>query len=585
MLSIISAYSGNSSLSSLANVIAQDKKSTVSDSAPNSANPAITTASRNFSPTISSPVNGDILTLSGKAFLRPQSSESLVKNLTKANDSLGTISGRIASGKATTNSYPNSFLAARGLSTKMGSLSGVLRQNLEARNVVALGSSALENISDILRTVQSSVTDAFPDSVPLEGKVEIAQNITRAVDQIQTIVDTTVYSGRAILDGTYAADFLLGVDKNNKPLFMTLDLRQNLEKNPLVINVNPRLVLEGRSGTNGGNQTEGGTGSVDSGGNSGSGNNNTTVVLFALSNVFNPNSGGNVYINSPNIYNVNPVTPEYPLYVDGVKYTSGIPQEIRNPTDPYTGGMSELYYKNSSGGYVAFYLPDSAPRPTDVKLSEDTLYVDEAIAPTLPAQMRVWTSFLNSTALRSLETGAAQESKIYSVGKMKNGEIVTGTAPNPNDVQDAIDKSKDQLSNSLNTGTSGSSVQDNTSYAGVSGLNIRDFGRVSERSLGLMGRDKIAETIQKITDAVEKVGRFGSYFGTVSSRLDSVQEQALSLQTNYSASLSRITDSDVARDQMEFLKTSLQRDTALFLLTQANMQSSTYLSLRQNTNE
>ena len=116
-------------------------------------------------------------------------------------------------------------------------------------------------------------------------------------------------------------------------------------------------------------------------------------------------------------------------------------------------------------------------------------------------------------------------------------------------------------------------------FAGISGLDLKQFNNISSSDLGIFGSDKISLTLVSLSDAIDNVNKAATYVGGVVNRLTS-QEDALKSQiTNYNSAISRIEDSDVALEQLELVKAQFLQNASLTSLTQANQNPQQFLQL------
>jgi len=119
----------------------------------------------------------------------------------------------------------------------------------------------------------------------------------------------------------------------------------------------------------------------------------------------------------------------------------------------------------------------------------------------------------------------------------------------------------------------------NTSFAGVSGLNLSSLASVSSSDLGIFSSDNISATLTSLSNALTSVTKFASYLGGITNRLDS-QDSALQSQiTNFNAAVSRIEDADIALEQLELIKAQFLQQTSIVSLSQANQSPNTFLQL------
>lgn len=116
-------------------------------------------------------------------------------------------------------------------------------------------------------------------------------------------------------------------------------------------------------------------------------------------------------------------------------------------------------------------------------------------------------------------------------------------------------------------------------FAGVAGLNLEDLNRTSLSDLGIFSDSKISATLTSLSNAIQNVNKVASYVGGVEVRLKS-QENVLNSQiTNYSAAISRLEDTDVAKEQMNLIKSQFLQQASLISLSQANQNPSAFLQL------
>jgi flagellin len=120
-----------------------------------------------------------------------------------------------------------------------------------------------------------------------------------------------------------------------------------------------------------------------------------------------------------------------------------------------------------------------------------------------------------------------------------------------------------------------------SSFGGVTDLDLNALNNVSSSDLGIFAYPRIGLTLLSIDQAINNVSKVASYVGGVVNRLES-QEGILNSQiTNYNAAISRIEDSDVAREQLELVKSQFLQNSSLISLTQANQNPQAFLQLLQ----
>jgi flagellin len=116
-------------------------------------------------------------------------------------------------------------------------------------------------------------------------------------------------------------------------------------------------------------------------------------------------------------------------------------------------------------------------------------------------------------------------------------------------------------------------------FAGVEGLNLEDLNRVTMDDLGIFSEDEINSTLTSLSNAIQNVNKVASYVGGIEVRLKS-QDQVLNSQiTNYSSAISKVEDADVAKEQMNLIKSQFLQQASLTSLSQANQNPSAFLQL------
>lgn len=116
-------------------------------------------------------------------------------------------------------------------------------------------------------------------------------------------------------------------------------------------------------------------------------------------------------------------------------------------------------------------------------------------------------------------------------------------------------------------------------FGGVTGLDLRDLNNVSSSSLGIFEFDKIQATLTSIADALNNVNKVASYMGGIVNRLNSQEDLLKGQVVNYNAAISRIEDADVAKEQLELIKSQFLQQTSLVSLAQANQNPQAFLQL------
>ncbi len=118
-------------------------------------------------------------------------------------------------------------------------------------------------------------------------------------------------------------------------------------------------------------------------------------------------------------------------------------------------------------------------------------------------------------------------------------------------------------------------------FGGITGLDLRDLNNVSSSNLGVFDFSNIQTTLTSLANAINNVNKVAAFVGGISNRLDS-QESILNNQiVNYNAAISRIEDADVAKEQLQLVKSQFLQQASLSSLAQANANPQAFLKLIQ----
>ncbi|MBL7998280.1 MAG: flagellin [Candidatus Kapabacteria bacterium] len=116
-------------------------------------------------------------------------------------------------------------------------------------------------------------------------------------------------------------------------------------------------------------------------------------------------------------------------------------------------------------------------------------------------------------------------------------------------------------------------------FAGVTGLNLQSLNTVSSSDLGIFSNSNIQTTLTSLSSALNNVNKVAAYLGGITNRLNSQEDNLKSQITNYNAAISRIEDSDVAKEQLELVRAQFLQQASLTSLSQANQAPSAFLQL------
>jgi flagellin len=110
-------------------------------------------------------------------------------------------------------------------------------------------------------------------------------------------------------------------------------------------------------------------------------------------------------------------------------------------------------------------------------------------------------------------------------------------------------------------------------------LGIRDIG--SEEVMNIAAPDDANRAIGTLDEALKKINKQRADLGAYQNRLDYAVKGLDIAAENTQASESRIRDTDMAKQMVEFTKNSILTQAGTAMLAQANSQAQSVLSLLQ----
>lgn len=164
--------------------------------------------------------------INGGARIRTNTAaENAYNALTNANNSIGTRQLRLSTGKRINSAADDvaGYITSRSLQSRVGSLRSAVLAVGDARNVVLLAGESLDNIADLVTKIKESSSYAASGALGTDEKVALAQAAFRFAQQIQTVVDSTVFGGQSIIKGGFSGDFVIGFRADNSLLTLGID--------------------------------------------------------------------------------------------------------------------------------------------------------------------------------------------------------------------------------------------------------------------------------------------------------------------------------------------------------------------------
>lgn len=116
------------------------------------------------------------------------------------------------------------YITSRALMSRNGSLKTALGSVGDALNVTAIASDALDNVNSLLTEIKDSASTASSGALGTDEKVALAKGAYRLATQIQFIVDSTVFGGKQLLQGSFTGSWVMGYYANNDILSISINL-------------------------------------------------------------------------------------------------------------------------------------------------------------------------------------------------------------------------------------------------------------------------------------------------------------------------------------------------------------------------
>jgi flagellin len=145
------------------------------------------------------------------------------------------------------------YITSRALQARNGSLKSALLAVGDANNVTNIVQDALDNVNNLITQIKDSAATASSGAMGTDEKVALAKAAYRLSQQIQTVVDSTVFGGYQLIGGTYSNYFVIGTDAVNSLLTLSIDMTTgngdfNVESNNYNINSESTNIFAGVTG-------------------------------------------------------------------------------------------------------------------------------------------------------------------------------------------------------------------------------------------------------------------------------------------------------------------------------------------------
>lgn len=116
------------------------------------------------------------------------------------------------------------YITSRALQARNGALKAAINTVGDAQNVTNIVMDSLDNINQLVTKMKDATSQAASGALGTDEKVALAKAAYRLSQQIQTVVDSTVFSGSQLLSGSFTANFIVGVNAKNELLNIEIDM-------------------------------------------------------------------------------------------------------------------------------------------------------------------------------------------------------------------------------------------------------------------------------------------------------------------------------------------------------------------------
>ncbi len=155
--------------------------------------------------------------------------ENAYNSLSSASLDISLRQLRLSSGKRINNAADDvaGYITSKALIARNGSLKSAIKTVGDGKNVTNISMDAYENVNNLVTLIKESVATASSGALGTDEKVALAKAAYRMTQQIQTVVDSTVFGGRQLIDGTYSANYFIGTTNTNSLITLSIDLSTN----------------------------------------------------------------------------------------------------------------------------------------------------------------------------------------------------------------------------------------------------------------------------------------------------------------------------------------------------------------------
>ncbi len=166
----------------------------------------------------------------GNARIRTNTpAENAYNALETSNKDISLRQLRLSTGKRINNAGDDvaGYITSRSLQARNGALKSALFTVGDAQNVCNIIMDSLDNLNELMQKIKDATAQAASGALGTDEKVALAKAAFRLTQQVQTVVDSSVFAGAQLLDGNFTANFIIGYNAANSLLTLTIDMKTN----------------------------------------------------------------------------------------------------------------------------------------------------------------------------------------------------------------------------------------------------------------------------------------------------------------------------------------------------------------------
>ncbi len=164
--------------------------------------------------------------------------ENAYNALEKANKDISLRQLRLSTGKRINSAADDvaGYITSKALLGRNSSLKSALKTVGDGLNLTNIIMDAYDNINNLVTTMKESTATASSGSLGTDEKVALAKASYRLAQQVQTVVDSTVFGGSTLIGGSFSAEMLIGFNEMHAPLTIAIDMTKANEDFDLQLN-------------------------------------------------------------------------------------------------------------------------------------------------------------------------------------------------------------------------------------------------------------------------------------------------------------------------------------------------------------